>query len=403
MMMFSPYKLILTAALVAVGSTIPVQERSAKSGFTIFQQAVNVPRIPAHIAIYNAVRKIGKSPPPPANGTVVAQPEHIDIAYLCPVEIGTPPQTLLMDFDTGSSDFWVFSTQLPSNVTYGHDVYNPAKSSSATMLDGSTWGIGYTDGSSAGGNVYLDDVNIGNTNVINMAVGAAQNITGLYIGEYPMGGIVGLANSSINTVQPTAQKTFFDHAIAEGLTEPVFTANLKKGAPGNYNFGYIDDAEYTGDITYVPVNTTGGLWGFTNNGYAVGNDPFVSHSINAIVDTGSTLLLLPNAIVHAYYDQVRGSENNSAYGAMVFPCEADLPELTLGIGSYKAVVPGSHLNWHNAMVNGDVMCVGGLQSIGYANDDSAIFGDVFFKSQFVVFSGTTNSPSLGFAEGVGKT
>ncbi len=176
------------------------------------------------------------------------------------------------------------------------------------------------------------------------AVEAAETVSSEFESDTASDGLLGLAFDSINTASPNQVATFFENAIPT-LAAPLFTANLKKGEPGNYNFGYIDSSEYTGSITYVPVNTANGFWEFTGNGYAVGSGKFVSSSIDAIADTGTTLLYLPAAAVKAYYAKVSGATNSASQGGYIFPCSATLPSITLGIGSYKAVVPGSYINY----------------------------------------------------------
>lgn len=299
----------------------------------------------------------------------------------------------------------MFSTELPTNEQSGHTLYNPSKS--GKLDSGETWSISYGDGSSASGNVYIDKVVVGGTTVTSQAVEAAETISAEFQSDAASDGLLGLAFDSINTASPNQVATFFENAIPT-LASPLFTANLKKGNPGNYNFGYIDSSEHTGSITYVPVNTANGFWEFTGNGYAVGSGTFVSSSIDAIADTGTTLLYLPAAAVKAYYAKVSGATNSASQGGYIFPCSATLPSITLGIGSYRAVVPGTYINYAPATgsrkfspclcywthTNKLTECFGGIQSnagIGFS-----IYGDIFLKSQFVVFNGAS-TPEIGFA------
>ncbi|CAF9918929.1 MAG: Type I transmembrane sorting receptor [Alectoria fallacina] len=383
------------SALISLVSAVPLDLEKRGVAFRL-DQTVQKPFIlsgPALMA--KTYAKYGKAIPPviaaaAANndGTVTATPEEYDAEYLCPVSIGG--QTLNLDFDTGSSDLWVFSTELPASEQSGHTLYNPAKSTTSKVDSGETWDISYGDGSGASGNVYFDTVKVGATTVTSQAVEAAESVSAEFESDTASDGLLGLAFDSINTASPNQVATFFENAIPT-LAAPLFTANLKKGEPGNYNFGYIDSTEYTGSITYVAVNTANGFWEFTGNGYAVGSGSFVSSSIDAIADTGTTLLYLPAAAVKAYYAKVSGATNSASQGGYIFPCSATLPSITLGIGSYKAVVPGTYLNYAPATGS---QCFGGIQSnagIGFS-----IYGDIFLKSQFVVFNGAS-TPELGFA------
>jgi hypothetical protein len=245
-----------------------------------------------------------------------------------------------------TSHRWVFSSELPSSQSTGHSIYNPAKSKSSKKLSGATWKISYGDGSGASGDVYTDTVNVGGTQVTGQAVEVAKTISAQFQQDENNDGLLGLAFSSINTVKPTQQTTFFDTAIKEGvLSENVFTVDLKKGVPGTYDFGFIDDSKYTGDITYTAVDNSQGFWSFTSSGYGVGDNDFQSQTIQGIADTGTTLLLLDDAIVEAYYAQVDGAQNDSQQGGYVYDCSATLPDFVVGVEDAQFTIPGSFINF----------------------------------------------------------
>lgn len=75
----------------------------------------------------------------------------------------------------------------------------------------------------------MDIVDVGGFTVSSQAVESAQVVSDVFISDPAISGILGLAFSSINTVKPTRQKTFFDNAQSS-LDLPVFTADLKHNA-----------------------------------------------------------------------------------------------------------------------------------------------------------------------------
>lgn len=80
---------------------------------------------------------------------VVALANNMDTSYYGTIQIGTPPQSFNVIFDTGSSDLWVMSNQCKSIACLGHPRYN-CDLSSTYRKNGTSFSITYGTGQVAG-------------------------------------------------------------------------------------------------------------------------------------------------------------------------------------------------------------------------------------------------------------
>lgn len=233
--------ILLAAGLVSLASANPVPANVHVGSFNV--TTYPNPNFVRHgpTQVYKTYLKYGKQPPAElvatvkkhraslkakrVSGSVVTTSEGDDLEWVTPVSIGTPPQVMNLDFDSGSSDLWVFSGQTPSSEATGHNTYKPAKSTTATLKSGYKWSISYGDGSSSSGLVYTDVVTVGTLSVAAQAVEIATTVSDEFTSDTYIDGLLGLGFSNINTVTPTAQSTWFDN-IKSTLTSALWTADL---------------------------------------------------------------------------------------------------------------------------------------------------------------------------------
>jgi len=277
----------------------------------------------------------------------------------------------------------VFSTKLSKTAIGQHTVYDPTKSQTFQQIQGATWSISYGDGSGAAGIVGTDTVNIGGATATKQAVELATALSSSFTQDTNNDGLVGLAFSKLNTVKPQQQTTFFDTIMSQ-LAQPVFSVNLKNDSTGTYSFGAIDNTAFTGQLTTVPVQSTTGFWQFASASFQVGNTKVANQGGSpAIADTGTSLILVDPQVANTYYSQVQGAQIDNTVGGYVYPCSVTPPDFGVAIGAgYMAVVPGSQVTF--AQVDSQT-CYGGVQS--NAGSNLQIYGDVMFRSQYVVFDG----------------
>jgi len=326
-----------------------------------------------------------------------------DLEYVVPVTVGTPGETLNLDFDTGSADLWVWSTLLKTTTANSgsHTIYDPTKSSTAKKETGLTWNISYGDGSSASGSVYSDTVTLGGSlSVPNQAVEAASKLSSAFLTSTGSDGLLGLAFPTINTVSPTQAATPVENMISQNLiAQPLFTVKLdKEDSKGFYTFGYIDNTVLpsSSTITYADIDSSNGFWEFQSPELVVNGKAVARASGNtAIADTGTTLILLDDAAVQAIYSTIPGAKLDNTQGGWTIPSSStsSLPTIGFSVAGTVYNIAGEDLLFADG---GNGTYFGAIQSRGQNPQD--ILGDVFLKRVYAIFDQTTGSPRIGFGQ-----
>ncbi|KAF8322271.1 acid protease [Clavulina sp. PMI_390] len=339
------------------------------------------------------------SGPPKGGARLTANDIQNDLEYVVPVTIGTPPQVVHLDFDTGSADLWVWSTQLQVSAANkkGHGIYNPRHSSSSKQGAGLQWDITYGDGSGARGNVFFDTVRFNQIVIKGQAVEAATYLDATFSGEHGSDGLLGLAFPQLNTVKPQRQKTPMEHLIEQQLVQsPIFTVSLDKYGDQEsfYTFGYIDNTVLPkgNQIGYVDIDSHNGFWEFPSSQIRIGNRTVQRPKGNtAIADTGTTLILLDDNAVDEIYGRIKGARMDRS--GWILPKNSKPPNMAFAVGRNFYTISGEDLKFADA---GKGMSFGSIQSRGQNKQD--IFGDVFLKRVYAVFDQTPGHPRLGLGQ-----
>ncbi|KAF9923740.1 Type I transmembrane sorting receptor [Linnemannia zychae] len=398
----------ITAALLALTMTaLSVCEASTNHG-----KLVSLVRNPFHKKDFFAhlkklqhryphlksgVSKAGNSTKNPPAAAVAGQIPlinvGIDTEYYGPVQIGTPPQTFNLNFDTGSSDIWLPSSSCKAKSCKSHKQFN-ASASSSYRKDGRLWEITYGDGSGANGFLASEIISVGGVQV-RQTIGLSTNES-IEFSSSPEDGLFGLGFREIQSVPGV--KTFMDNVIeAKALGEPIISAYLPSirrngGKDGHYLFGAIDNTKFDGNLTYVPVSQKG-YWQITIEDVEYGTKS-LNHTSQGIIDTGSTLIMVSDIVADSIHKNVNGSLFSQDFQGWLVPCAVANSTGSVGfkMAGTSFEVPLADLAWQS-ITEGSDTCFSGIQG---GSDGLWILGDVFIKNNYCVFNHSAK-PSIGIA------
>uniref|UniRef100_A0A3Q3IH17 pepsin A n=1 Tax=Monopterus albus TaxID=43700 RepID=A0A3Q3IH17_MONAL len=315
-----------------------------------------------------------------------------DLSYYGVISIGTPPQSFRVIFDTGSSNLWVPSIYCSSTACMNHDRYNPGKSSTY-KYNGSPLDIRYGTGSMTGFLAY-DTVTVGGLPVTNQIFGCSTT-EAAFMQYMRADGILGLAYPRLSASGATP---VFDNMMKEGKfnSVPAFLhSNSQQGSV--VTFGGINPNHYYGPITWIPLSNEL-YWQITVDSVTVNGQVVACNGgCQAIVDTGTSLIVGPQSSISNINSRLGASSQNGDY---VVNCNniGQMPNLVFHIHGQQFTLPASayvsqvilrlpYWLWKRSCRTG----------FGNGGDSLWILGDVFIRQYYSIFNRAQNMVGLAKA------
>jgi hypothetical protein len=360
--------------------------------------------------------------------------------YFCNVTLGTPGQALRLVLDTGSSDLWCNAANstlcsAPSDSCNISGSYDPGSSSTYAYVS-SDFNISYADGTGAVGDYATDILHIGGATIKNLqfGIGYTSTSSGKSTPVWDWGnfrsactysapvqrtnaislgveGVLGIGYPS-NEVQvgrygqdayPNLPRAMVDQGLIKSNAYSLWLNDLESNT-GSILFGGVNTAKYVGELQTLPIQKVNG--GYSEFVIALTGVAFESDSHHrtyssdalpaaVLLDSGSSLTYLPDPIVEGIYGDLNVAYEPSS-GVGYLPCNlaGKNVKITYTFSSPKITVTIDELLLDAGDLrfrDGARACIFGIVPAG---DSTAVLGDTFLRSAYVVYDIANNEISI---------
>ena len=318
--------------------------------------------------------------------------------YFANVTLGTPPQSLRLDIDTGSSDLWTNSASSLLCRQYTQacgqsGTYNANKSSSYSYVN-SDFYIQYADGSTAEGDYVTDTLSIGGAQIPNVQFGVGYNSSSAQ-------GILGIGYATNEASIPTTGKSYnnlpevlVNQKLINTMAYSLWLNDMDANE-GSILFGGVDTDKFHGTLVTLPIIQEQGQYRefvVGLNSLVVANQTVFTSPIPVLLDSGSSLSYLPTSYAQAVFT-IFSAQYDPTSGAAVVNCNLMNTDATVDFEfsgqtirvsmSELVIIDGYH---HNQPI-----CILGISDVG---DSTAVLGDTFLRSAYVVYDLSNNQISI---------
>ena len=260
------------------------------------------------------------------------------------------------------------------------------------------------DGSGASGDYVSDTFSIGGTTLEQLQFGIGYTSSSSE-------GILGIGYQ-INEVQVgRAGKAAYNNLPAQLVADGVIQSNAYSlwlndldASTGSILFGGVDTEKYTGTLATLPIQQESGYYAeflITLTAVSLGNIVIAQNQAQAVLlDSGSSLTYLPDAMAEAIYQQV-SAQYSAEDGAAFVPCslasntttlDFTFSSPTISIPMDELVIPATSTSGGPLVeADGTKICLFGIAPAG---SGTAVLGDTFIRSAFLVYDLSNNEISI---------
>ncbi|KAI9017052.1 aspartic peptidase domain-containing protein [Gaertneriomyces semiglobifer] len=329
----------------------------------------------------------------PGNGTAgraTVKAGSFSHTLVAKIGVGTPPQELSVQIDSGSSLFWVRSPVCEGCAGEGaQGAYDSGKSETYVAIEDDKRTITYGDNTHVECKLARDSVTVGDF-IVHQQTLCEADVVDSNAGYTD--GLIGLGPPTAGSATDIIRSMVNEKLIAEPLVSFWYAQNAEFNGDnaGEITFGGIDPSRYVGDMHWFPVLADAPRHWSVPLDYVMVDGTVMRHQRGrAVFDTGTTQVLLPPRSFHEIVRRFGFVQLESQPNLYTISCEnaANLPPVSFSIGANRTLFT---LSGEQHVFKADV---GGRKteclliyapSFASLNVD-AIFGALFLRNFYTVF------------------
>lgn len=330
------------------------------------------------------------------------------LQYWVNITVGTPPQSLSVQLDTGSSDLWIPSSHADICAVSGgvagcpNGAFTPSKSSTFRLLAHDFNMSYYNPVDNDSGDYIADTLVLGIARIPRMQMGLALrgvDATGVMGISFSSGEAICWEHGLCDRVVPTVVDQLKAANVTQRNAYSMYLNDLQSDS-GSILFGAIDPSKYRSPLVALPMQPDG-QGNVTDFSVTLTSVAIRTHdgktqtlstpdlAVPALLDSGTFDTELPADIANAI---IAGMGAVSIKGSATVPCRYTNADASIlfgfgGPGGPEIAVPMSEMvvNAGFTFADGSEACYLGVDAVDLSLGGSIILGDTFLRSAYVVY------------------